>query len=256
MILTIDVGNTNIVLGVFDGDKLTHTSRISSNRNCTSDEFAVILKAMFDIYGFDTHSFDGSIISSVVPQITQTLVKSIELVLKKTPLVVGPGMKTGLNIKIDDPAQLGSDFIVDSVAAIAKYPKPIIVIDMGTATTLSVINERNEFIGGAILPGVRISLDALSQKTAQLPSIAFLPPKRVIGRNTVDCMQSGIVLGNASMLDGMIDRFEQELGKKCSLVATGGLAPVIASHANHNIEIDDDLLLDGLRILYEMNKRS
>lgn len=178
---------------------------------------------------------------------------ALELLFGVAPLVVGPGIKTGLNIKIDNPAQLGADLLVDSVAASVKYKKPCIVIDMGTATTFTVVSEKNEFLGGAIMPGVGISLDALSSRASQLPGIAFSKPKRTIGRNTVECMQSGIVLGNACMIDGMIGRIEAELGQKCTVVATGGLSREICSEATRDIIPDANLLLDGLRILYENN---
>ena len=170
MVLLIDIGNTNVVIGVYEDDRLLFVSRFSSLHVSTADEFAVTLKSLLSIYNIDSKQIDGSIISSVVPQITRYFVGGIELILGKTPKVVGPGLKTGINIKIDNPAQLGSDLLVDSVAAAAKYQKPCIVIDMGTATTLSVVTENNEFIGGAIIPGVKISLDALSSKTAQLPA--------------------------------------------------------------------------------------
>lgn len=255
MLLTVDVGNTNTVLGVYDGDDLKFISRFSTTRNTTGDEFAATVKSMLYLHGISEEEITGSIISSVVPQITNHLSNALAFLFGCAPLIVGPGIKTGLNIKIDNPAQLGADMLVDSVAVIAKYTLPCIVIDMGTATTITVINEKSEFIGGAILPGINISLDALSSRTAQLPGIALVKPKRAIGRNTVECMQSGLVLGNACMLDGMIDRFEEELGKKCSIVATGGLAPTVTSLTNHEIITDNNLLLEGLKILYELNAK-
>lgn len=253
MLLTVDVGNTNTVLGVYDRDDLKFISRFSTSKNATGDEFAVTIKAMLYLHGISEKSITGSIISSVVPQITDCLASALTFLFGTSPIIVGPGIKTGLNIKIDNPAQLGADLLVDSVAASVKYPKPCIVIDMGTATTLTVVNEKNEFLGGAIMPGLGISLDALSSRTSQLPGIALAKPHRTIGRNTIECMQSGLVLGCASMLDGMIERFENELGQKCFVVATGGLAPVITSLATHDITFDDNLLLDGLKILYENN---
>ena len=253
MILTIDVGNTNVVFGVYENDKLCHVARFSSSLDRTSDEFAVLIKSFFDIHDVKIADIEGSIISSVVPPITGTLVSAIQLLTEKKPFVVGPGMKTGINILIDNPAQLGSDLLVDSVAAYAKYPGPVIVIDMGTATTISVVTENAAMIGGAILPGVKISLDALSARAAQLPGIAFAAPKKAIGTNTGDCMQSGIVFGNACMLDGMIARFEEELGKHCTVVATGGLSREICRHTKRDIIYDEHLLLDGLYILYKKN---
>lgn len=253
MILAIDVGNTNIVVGVYDGDKLCFISRLASDQNRTSDETAVQLKAVLSIHEIDIKLIDGAIISSVVPMITEPLSKAICVLTGNTPLVVGPGMKTGINIGIDNPAQLGSDLLVDSVAASALYPKPLIVADMGTATTLTVVNDKNTIIGGAILPGVRTSLNALTSNTAQLPQISIDAPKKIIGSNTIDCMKSGAVYGNASMLDGMIDRINDELGAECFVVATGGLAEVISQHTRHKIVYNPNLLLEGLYILYKKN---
>ncbi len=253
MILAIDVGNTNIVVGVYDGDKLCFISRLASDQNRTSDETAVQLKAVLSIHDIDVKDIDGAIISSVVPMITEPLSQAIFTLTGKKPLVVGPGMKTGINIGIDNPAQLGSDLLVDSVAAAALYPKPLIVADMGTATTLTIVNDKNTIIGGAILPGIRTSLNALTMNTAQLPQIGIESPKKVIGSNTIDCMKSGAVLGNASMLDGMIDRFNEELGDNCFVVATGGLAEVISKHTKHKVVYNPNLLLEGLYILYNKN---
>lgn len=253
MVLAIDVGNTNIVVGVYDGDSLCFISRLASDQNRTSDETAVQLKAVLSIHNIDIGSIDGAIISSVVPLITGPLSSAIKILTGKKPLVVGPGMKTGINIGIDNPAQLGSDLLVDSVAASALYPKPLIVADMGTATTLTVVNDKNTIIGGAILPGVRTSLNALTANAAQLQQISIEPPKKAIGSNTIDCMKSGAVLGNASMLDGMIDRFNEELGMECFVVATGGLSEVISQHTKHKIVYNPNLLLEGLYILYKKN---
>lgn len=235
MVLTIDVGNSNIVIGVYDMDQLKFISRVASEQNRTADETAVLLKSVLSIHDIKIHLIDGAIISSVVPLITEPLAMAIKLLIGRKPLIVGPGMKTGINIGIDNPAQLGSDLLVDSVAASALYPKPLIVADMGTATTLSVITEKNTIIGGAILPGVRTSLNALTAKAAQLQQVSIEAPKRAIGSNTIDCMKSGVVFGNASMLDGMIERFNEELGTKCFVVSTGGLAEVISQYTKHKV---------------------
>lgn len=253
MVLTIDVGNSNVVVGVYDNDKLKFISRLTSDQNRTADETAVQLKSVLSIHNIKLQSIDGAIISSVVPLITEPLSTAIKLLTGKKPLIVGPGMKTGINIGIDNPAQLGSDLLVDSVAASAMYPKPVIVADMGTATTLTIINEKNTIIGGAILPGVRTSLNALTAKTAQLQQISIDTPKKAIGSNTIDCMKSGVVYGNASMLDGMIDRFNSELNTACFVVATGGLAEVISRHTAHKVVYNPNLLLEGLYILYKKN---
>ena len=248
MVLTIDVGNSNIVIGVYDMDQLKFISRVASEQNRTADETAVLLKSVLSIHDIKIHLIDGAIISSVVPLITEPLAMAIKLLIGRKPLIVGPGMKTGINIGIDNPAQLGSDLLVDSVAASALYPKPLIVADMGTATTLSVITEKNTIIGGAILPGVRTSLNALTAKAAQLQQVSIEAPKRAIGSNTIDCMKSGVVFGNASMLDGMIERFNEELGTKCFVVSTGGLAEVISQYTKHKVVYNPNIFIEGLYI--------
>ena len=253
MILAIDIGNSNLVIGAFENEKLKFVARISSNTNKTADELAVMIKSVLENHGTCYSDISGTIISSVVPYLTQTCSEAIKLLTGKEPFVVGPGIKTGINILIDNPAQLGSDLLVDSVAASNLYPKPVIIIDMGTATTFSVVDENNCMIGGAIMPGLRISVNALSEKTAQLPHINIEAPKKAIGTNTIDCMKSGVVFGAAAMIDGMIDRFEEELGKKCFVVATGGLAEEVCKHTKHRIEYNKNMILEGLYILYNKN---
>ncbi len=255
MVLAIDVGNTNVVLGGFEHDKLCFISRISSSEGMeTADEIAIKLKSIFDIRGIDCSNISGSILSSVVPAANNAICEAVLLLTGKTPFIVGPGIKTGINIRIDNPAQLGSDLLVDCVAAANLYEKPVIVADMGTATTLSIVDENNCMRGGAILPGVKTSLNALIDKTAQLPQISISSPKHAIGTNTNDCMRSGIVLGNASMLDGMIERFEQELGRPAFVVATGGLSGEICKYTKKKILHNPNLLLEGLYILYKKNE--
>jgi len=253
MILTIDVGNSNIVLGVFENDNIKFIARMSTKQNVTADEIAANLHAVLNVHNTNFDAIHGAIISSVVPQITTALANAVKMITGVSALIVGPGMKTGINIKIDNPAQLGSDLLVDSVAASALYPKPVIVADMGTATTLTVIDANNCILGGAICPGVRTSLNALIEKTAQLPQINLESPKKVIGSNTVDCIRSGVIFGNACMLDGMIDRIEAQLGRECFVVATGGLSEEICKQTKHNIEHNPTLLLQGLYILYKKN---
>ncbi|HIS67934.1 MAG TPA: type III pantothenate kinase [Candidatus Gallacutalibacter stercoravium] len=254
MILAIDVGNSNIVLGCIDGEKLYFTARVATNRSKTSDEYAVIIKSMLELNGMQLSNIEGGIISSVVPAVTVALKGALRLLLGKEPMVVGAGIKTGLNILIDNPGQLGSDLVVDAVAALAEYPRPILIFDLGTATTLSVVDDKGSYLGGMIIPGVTVSLEALSSGTSQLPHISLEDPKRVVGTNTVDCMKSGIIYGNAAMLDGIVDRVEQELGQKATTVATGGLARVIVPYCQRNIICDDNLMLKGLRIIYQKNK--
>jgi len=253
MILTLDVGNSNIVLGAYKDDVLQFTARISTDTNKTSDEYAVHLKSVLSLYQIKCTDISGTAISSVVPRITKTLSAAIFFLTGKDPFVVGPGIKTGINIRIDNPAQLGSDLLVDSVASSCLYNKPVIVIDMGTATTFSIVDENNTMIGGAILPGVQLSLEALSGRTAQLPQISIETPKKAIGTNTIDCMKSGMIYGTAGMIDGIIERFEEELGQKCFVVSTGGLAEEISKHTKRDVLYNPNLLLEGLYILYKKN---
>lgn len=253
MILAIDMGNTNIVLGGIDEEKAHFVERITTNPAKTELEYAVNVKDVLEIHHIRPGQIEGAILSSVVPPLNATILHAVEKILGKTPLLVGSGMKTGLNIIMDNPKTVGSDMIVDAVAAIHEYPKPIIVIDMGTATTMSVIDKAGNYIGGVILPGLKVSLDSLSGKTAQLPYISLSMPDKVIGKNTIDCMRSGIIYGNAAQLDGIMDRMEAELGEKASAVATGGLARFITPLCRHQIVYDDALLLKGLLLLYRKN---
>ncbi len=254
MILTIDVGNTNIVLGAFEGDRLLFSSRCTADRSKTEDEYALLFRGMLSLYGIDPGDIEGGILSTVVPVLRTVIPKAVELMCGKTMLVVGPGIKTGLNIRLDTPSQMGSDLLVDAVAAKSLYPTPIVVLDMGTATTLSVIDKRGDYIGGMIVPGLRVAVDSLSSRTAQLPYISFTPPKTLIGKNTEECMQSGAMYGCAAMMDGLIDRIEAELGESVSVVLTGGLAPVIAPLCLRRMHVRPELLLLGLKLLYDKNR--
>ncbi len=254
MILAIDIGNTNIVIGCCDDEKIYFIERLSTNIPKTELEYAISFKNVLEIYGIDPAQIEGGIISSVVPPITNIVRSSAEKVLGKPVKIVGPGVKTGLNILMDNPAQVGSDRIVNAVAAINEYPVPLIIIDMGTATTFCVVDEKKNYIGGMILPGVRISLDALTSRTSQLSRISIEAPKKTIGKNTIDCMKSGIIHGNAACIDGMVQRIEKELGQKATVLATGGLAKKIVPYCEQDIVIDDELLLKGLRLIYNKNK--
>jgi len=254
MILAIDIGNTNIVVGCIDDQKTYFIERLSTVRTKTELEYAVDLKTVLDIYHIKGTDIEGCIISSVVPQITNTAKLAAEKILKKEVMVLGPGVKTGLNILMDHPAQLGADLVADAVAGLNEYPVPFIVIDMGTATTVSVVNSKKQYIGGMILPGVRVSLDALTAHASQLSGISIDAPKHVIGKNTVECMKSGVLYSSAAALDGIIDRVEEELGEKATVIATGGLAKKIVSHCKKDIILDEDLLLKGLLVIYEKNK--
>ena len=254
MILAIDVGNTNIVVGCIDDLKTYFIERLSTNRTKTELEYAEDLKNVLDIYHIKKTEIEGCIISSVVPQITNIVKLAAEKILKKNAIVLGPGVKTGLNIMMDNPGQLGADQVADAVAGISGYPVPLILIDMGTATTASVVNSKKQYVGGMILPGVGVSLDALTARASQLSGISIDAPRHVIGKNTIECMKSGVLYSNAAALDGIIDRIEEELGEKATVVATGGLAKKIVPHCKREIILDEELLLRGLLIIYEKNK--
>lgn len=254
MILAIDIGNTNIVVGCIDQEKTCFIERISTVRTKTELEYAVDIKTILDIYHIKGSEIEGGIISSVVPQITNIAKLAAEKILKKEVMVLGPGIKTGLNIMMDHPAQLGADLVANAVAGIALYPLPQIIVDMGTATTFSVVDEKHHYIGGMILPGVRISLDALTARASQLSGISIEAPKRLIGKNTIDCMKSGVLYSNAAAIDGIVERIEEELGQKTTVIATGGLAKKIVPHCKREVILDEDLLLKGLMIIYNKNK--
>lgn len=253
MILALDVGNTNIVFGGIEKKEIMFSTRMSTDKGKTDDEYAVLIKMLMSLNGASEKNFEGGIISSVVPQLSGTLKKAVKKLIGKEPLVVGPGVKTGLNIKIDNPAQLGSDIVVGAVAAIDEYPKPLMVIDMGTATTICAVDKNSCYRGGIICPGVRVSMESLTRNAAQLSAISIEPPKNTIGTNTTDCMRSGIVYGSAAMIDGMLDRMADEIEGKPTIIATGGLASSIIPICRHKITIDEDLLLKGLYIIYKKN---
>ena len=254
MILAIDIGNTNIVVGCIDEEKIYFTERLSTVRTKTELEYAVDLKTVLDIYHIKRTDIEGCIISSVVPQITGIAKLAAEKILKKEVMVLGPGVKTGLNIVMDNPGQLGADLVSDAVAGLDSYPVPLVVIDMGTATTISVVNSKKQYIGGMIMPGVRISLDALTARASQLSGISIDAPRHIIGKNTIECMKSGVLYSNAAALDGIIDRIEEELGEKTTVIATGGLAKKIVPHCRKEIILDEELLLKGLMLIYRKNK--
>ncbi len=254
MILAIDVGNSNIVIGCCEDGKIAFSERISTSRENTALEYAISFKTILELYNIKQNEIDGAIISSVVPSVTTTIKLAIKKIAGIDTKIVGPGTKTGLNIIIDNPAQLGSDLVVDAVAGISEYKLPLIIFDMGTATTASVIDSKGSYLGGMIIPGVNVSLNALTAGTSQLPKINLEPPKKVISSNTVDCMKSGIIFGQASLIDGVIDRFEEELGQKCTVIATGGLSGSIIPYCKRKVIHDKDLLLKGLIKIYEKNK--
>ena len=254
MILTIDIGNTNIVLGGFDDEKLRFISRISTNAKKTDAEYATKLKSILSLYGVDESEVSGAAISSVVPILTQTMANAIKIVFKVKAVIVGPGIKTGINLLADNPAQVGADLICACVAAAKLYTPPVLIIDMGTATKFMLVDESKSFTGVSIMPGVEISLKALTGGAAQLPQISLVPPKKLLGTNTIDCMRSGIIYGNAAMLDGIIDRIGDEVKSELTIVATGGLSRSIIPYCRHDVILDDDLILKGLLIIYNKNK--
>ena len=253
MILTMDIGNTNIKTALFGGKEMYKYWRMSTNITSTSDEYGVKLTSMFLHEGVSTDVVDGIVVSSVVPTINYTIEHMLQNYFGKTPLFVAPGVKTGINIRYENPRELGSDRIANAVAAYEEYGGPCIFIDFGTATTFGVVDREGAFRGGAIAPGVMLSLNALSGGTAQLPGISLEQPRRAIGSNTVDSMRSGLLLGSAAMLDGMVERMEAELGYALPVVATGGLAKAIVPLCRRDMVIDENLLLTGLYLLYQKN---
>lgn len=253
MVLAIDIGNTNIVIGCFQDQKILFRERVSTKHTATDLEYAVIIKTALDMHHLNPHDITGAIVSSVVPSVTNTFKRAIEKFCGVKPMVVGPGIKTGLSIRIDNPAQLGSDLVVAAVAGCHAYPAPLIIVDVGTATTFSVIDGQHHYLGGMITTGMAVAADALVSRTSQLPRVSFDAPKRVIGTNTVDCIKSGVMHGNAAMIDGLVERIQEELGQPCTVIATGGLAGQLAPLCKTRIIMDDDLLLKGLMLIYHRN---
>lgn len=253
MILAVDIGNTNIVVGCIRGDEILFVERLSTDSTKTVLEYAISFKNVLELYKIQPRQIQGAIMASVVPPVAPIVREAIEKITAKRVLSVGPGVKTGLNILMDNPAQLGSDLVANAVAGIAEYEPPLIIFDFGTATTISVVDKNRNYIGGSILPGIRISSDTLTSRTSQLPKISLEAPRKVIGTNTIDCMKSGVIYGNAACIDGMIERMEEELGQKATVIATGGLAQCVVSHCRKKILLDDALLLKGLKCIYHKN---
>ena len=256
MILTIDIGNSNIVLGGVEGNDIRFEARLRTDATKTSDEYCIDLKMILEVYGVEKQDIEGSIIASVVPQVLNSMQTAVKKLTGKTALVVGPGLKTGLNIQIENPAQTGADLVVGCVAALREHQAPMIIVDMGTATTMIVLDKNSAMVGGCIMPGVKISMDALTDRTALLPGLQLDQPKKAIGRNTIDCMRSGIMMGAACTIDGMIDRMEEELGYETTVIATGGIAKFVIPMCKKKIIYDKDLLVKGLAALYRDNKRA
>lgn len=253
MILAVDIGNTNIVIGILEGTNILNSARLSTDKNKTEMDFLIQFKQMLQVFKINESNIEGSILSSVVPDVTNQIVAAIKDLLGKKPFIVGPGIKTGLSIKIDNPQTLGADRVCDAVCVIEEYKVPAIIIDMGTATTISVIDKNKNHIGGMIIPGIKTSLDSLSNNASQLPYISLDDPKCLIGKNTIDCMKSGIIYGNASLIDGLIDKIREELKEDYVVIATGGFSRLIIPHTKHKIIYDKDLLLKGLYYIYKKN---
>ncbi|WP_127587108.1 type III pantothenate kinase [Paenibacillus koleovorans] len=253
MILVVDVGNTNMVLGIYEGKQLLHHWRLSTNRSATVDEYGLQIYNLFQYAGISVKQVDGVIISSVVPPMIHILEKMCHNYLHQKPMFVGPGIKTGLNIRYENPREVGADRIVNAVAAIELYGPPLIIVDFGTATTFCFIDDKAQYIGGAIAPGIGISTEALYQRAAKLPRIELVKPKSTVGRSTVTSMQAGIVFGYAGQVDGIVQRIEEEFKTKTRVIATGGLAELVAGESR-TIQIVNPLLtLQGLQLIYERN---
>ncbi len=255
MLLAVDIGNTHICLGCMRGLEIVRTARLATDKLKTDFQYASDIRHFFDFFDIDATALDGAIVSSVVPPLTNAFSGAVRLATGLTPMILGKGVRTGVNILIDDPAQTGADLVAAAAGALRLYTPPLILIDMGTATTISVINGQGAFIGGSIGPGVALGLAALSSGASQLPNISLEPPARVIGANTIDSMKSGAVLGAAAMLDGMIERIEEELGAQTTVVATGGIASSVVPLCRRRIEVNDNLLLTGLAVIFEKNRK-
>ena len=254
MLLAVDIGNSNISIGCIRDDEILFEVRIATDRARTSDQYGVEIQNMLEANGVHREDIHDCIISSVVPPVFNSVWAGVYKMIGRRPMVVEADMDTGLEICLDMPSQVGADRIVMAVAALESYSAPLILIDMGTATTIEVVEPGGRYMGGVIIPGVRVSLDALTSRTAQLPAISLGRPGKVVATNTADCMRSGVMYGNACMLDGMIDRMCQELGHEATVVATGGLAPFVTPLCRHEIILEPELLLRGLNALYKRNR--
>lgn len=255
MILTIGVDNTNILIGCFSGESVVFTADIETDRKRTDIEYAISLKSILDLYQVPLSQIEGSIMASVVPMLTAVIKNAVKLLIHRDPLVVGPGVKNGLSILSDNMSTLGSDLVSMAAGAVAEYPAPMIIVELETATVLMAVDGNKRFVGSVIAPGVKISANALAAECDSLPQVSLEAPKEFIGRNTADCMRSGIIFGTAAMLDGMTQRIEEQLGSKCTIVATGSLASTIVPHCRREMILDELLFLKGLYRIYQRNAK-
>jgi type III pantothenate kinase len=254
MLLAIDIGNTNVVLGVFDGEKLVENWRVGTNTQITPDEYAMIFKDLFGFAGIEFDHIEGVIVSSVVPPLLSVMVEMTRKYFKMAPMVVTHVLKTGITIRTDNPTEMGADRIVNAAAAYKLYGGPLIIVDFGTATTFCAITKKGEYLGGAICPGVNISAEALFHRASKLPRVEFVQPAKVIGTDTISAMQAGIIYGYAGLVDGIVERMKKELAADARVVATGGLAEMISPETRTIQEIKPHLTLDGLRLLHSLNR--
>ncbi len=252
-LLVLDVGNTNTVVGVFEGKTLRAQWRLTTSHEQTADEYGILIRNLFSLDGLGTSQVAGVMIASVVPPLNSVLEEMSKKYFKLTPLFLGPGIRMGMAIHYENPQEVGADRIANSVAAFEKYGGPCVVVDFGTAITFDVISEKGEYLGGVIAPGIGISSEALFERAARLPRVEVREPGHVIGTNTVASMQSGLFYGSVGLMDGILDRLASELGAKMKVVATGGQAPLVASSSKYKLSVDSSLTLEGLRIIYERN---
>jgi type III pantothenate kinase len=254
MLLAIDVGNTNISFGVFDGDVITHEIRSESSRTRTADEYTVLLRQLLAIRGIEPRAIDAAILASVVPQLTDVLSLAVRRGFARDPIVFGQGTRTGMPILYENPRELGADRIVNAVAAYARVKAGVIVVDFGTATKVEAVSPKGEYLGGAIAPGLRIAAEALFENASRLRTVALDAPKSVVGKSSAHSIQSGMILGYAGLVDGLVDRMRAEVGFPCRVLATGGVSTLIAPHTRTIQETISSLTLEGLRLLYERNR--
>ncbi len=255
MLLAIDIGNTNLAFGVYDGERLLQTFRARTVRDKTADEYAVVVRHMLDVRGVDPRGIQAAIIASVVPPLTESVATAVRRAFGREPLVVGPGLKTGISILYENTREVGADRIVNAVAAHHRFASAAVVVDFGTATTFDCVSARAEYLGGVIVPGVQVSLEGLIQRASKLSGVEIAAPPRVVGRNTAHSLQSGVVFGYAALVDGLLERISEELGFPFVTIGTGGLASLIAPHTKRLETVDENLTLEGLRLLHERNAR-